>query len=192
MDGYQEARDNLPDSLAETAYVEKLDAILELTRVGRNTGGRRPSERVWSLLIWAQCRYIPISVGHADHRTVHKYPLPHMIGLTMNQAISSSNSDFGNCRWVVDLNVCQPDDRRIEMIRLVGLPMFSRIIETWLKLISPEACILEQHDTTRIRFHTKSFGTTIRVHVRWPNGDANFSTTPRLAVPTGMRAPKAT
>ena len=30
LDGYQEARDNLPDSLAETAYVEKLDAILEL------------------------------------------------------------------------------------------------------------------------------------------------------------------
>jgi hypothetical protein len=30
LDGYQEVRDNLPDSLAETAYVEKLDAILEL------------------------------------------------------------------------------------------------------------------------------------------------------------------
>jgi hypothetical protein len=30
LDGFQEARDNLPDSLAETAYVEKLDAILEL------------------------------------------------------------------------------------------------------------------------------------------------------------------
>jgi hypothetical protein len=30
LDGYQEARHNLPDSLAETAYVEKLDAILEL------------------------------------------------------------------------------------------------------------------------------------------------------------------
>jgi len=30
LDGYQEARDNLPDSLAETAYVAKLDAILEL------------------------------------------------------------------------------------------------------------------------------------------------------------------
>jgi hypothetical protein len=30
LDDYQTARDNLPDSLAETAYVEKLDAILEL------------------------------------------------------------------------------------------------------------------------------------------------------------------
>ena len=30
LDGCQEARDNLPDSLAETAYVEKLDSILEL------------------------------------------------------------------------------------------------------------------------------------------------------------------
>jgi hypothetical protein len=30
LDSYQEARDNLPDSLAETIYVEKLDAILEL------------------------------------------------------------------------------------------------------------------------------------------------------------------
>ena len=30
LDGYQEARDNLPDSLAETAYVEKLDAVIEL------------------------------------------------------------------------------------------------------------------------------------------------------------------
>ncbi len=30
LDGYQSARDNLPDSLVQTAYVEKLDAILEL------------------------------------------------------------------------------------------------------------------------------------------------------------------
>jgi hypothetical protein len=30
LDDYQAARDNLPDSLAETAYVEKLDAVLEL------------------------------------------------------------------------------------------------------------------------------------------------------------------
>jgi hypothetical protein len=30
LDTYQEARDNLPDSLAETAYVEKLDAVIEL------------------------------------------------------------------------------------------------------------------------------------------------------------------
>jgi hypothetical protein len=30
LDGYQDARDNLPDSLADTAYVEKLDAMLEL------------------------------------------------------------------------------------------------------------------------------------------------------------------
>ena len=30
LDGYQEARDALPDSLAESIYVEKLDAILEL------------------------------------------------------------------------------------------------------------------------------------------------------------------
>jgi len=28
LDSYQDARDDLPDSLAETAYVEKLDAIL--------------------------------------------------------------------------------------------------------------------------------------------------------------------
>jgi hypothetical protein len=30
LDDYQQARDNLPDSLAETAYVAKLDAIIEL------------------------------------------------------------------------------------------------------------------------------------------------------------------
>jgi hypothetical protein len=30
LESYREARDNLPDSLAETAYVEKLDATLEL------------------------------------------------------------------------------------------------------------------------------------------------------------------
>jgi hypothetical protein len=30
LDAFQEARDNLPEALAETAYVEKLDAILEL------------------------------------------------------------------------------------------------------------------------------------------------------------------
>jgi hypothetical protein len=30
LEGYQEARDNLPDCLAETTYVEKLDAMLEL------------------------------------------------------------------------------------------------------------------------------------------------------------------
>ena len=30
LDGYQEARDNLPDSLAQSIYAEKLDAILEL------------------------------------------------------------------------------------------------------------------------------------------------------------------
>ena len=30
LDDYQDARNNLPDSLAATAYVEKLDAILEL------------------------------------------------------------------------------------------------------------------------------------------------------------------
>ena len=30
LDDYQTARDNLPDSLAESIYVEKLNAILEL------------------------------------------------------------------------------------------------------------------------------------------------------------------
>jgi hypothetical protein len=30
LDAFQEARDNLPDSLAESAYVEKLDTMLEL------------------------------------------------------------------------------------------------------------------------------------------------------------------
>ena len=30
LDDYQTARDNTPDSLAESVYVEKLDAILEL------------------------------------------------------------------------------------------------------------------------------------------------------------------
>jgi hypothetical protein len=33
LDDYQEARENLPDSLAESVYCEKLDAILELRKL---------------------------------------------------------------------------------------------------------------------------------------------------------------
>ena len=45
LDGYQEARDNLPDSLAETAYFEKLDTILELRELVEALADADPQKR---------------------------------------------------------------------------------------------------------------------------------------------------
>lgn len=51
LDSFQDTRDALPDSLAETAYTEKLDAILELRGIGRDAGRGRASQGVWTGLI---------------------------------------------------------------------------------------------------------------------------------------------
>ena len=47
LDCRQEARDNLPDSLAETAYVERLDAILELRELVVTLADMDYPKRLW-------------------------------------------------------------------------------------------------------------------------------------------------
>ena len=63
----------------------------------------------------------------------------------MHEALNASMIDADSYRWVVDLDVASP--HKFEMISLVGSEMFYAVAEIFLKVVAPDARILEQDHT---------------------------------------------
>jgi hypothetical protein len=73
-------------------------------------------------------------------------------------AVKSSGADFGEYQWIVDFRVRPPDERQIRMMNAVGPLMFFNIANLWLRVMAPDARILEQDGMAirRVEFPTRA------------------------------------
>jgi hypothetical protein len=73
-------------------------------------------------------------------------------------AETSPGTGFGKYPWIVEFRVRAPDERQIRMMNAVGPLMFFSVAELWLRVMAPDARILEEDGMAvrRIEFPTRA------------------------------------